>query len=71
MSERTYVIGLPVVVTVADEGTVTYEVCTEDASGEIVSAFYEGWVEDKGLTLERVLEDARLVSAFNERRRED
>jgi len=32
---RTYLVGLPVVVTVHDDGTVTFDVCTEDAGGAI------------------------------------
>lgn len=35
---RTYVVGLPVVVTVWDDGTITYEVDTSDAAAEIAAS---------------------------------
>jgi hypothetical protein len=35
MASRSYVVGLPVIVTVHDDGTVTYEVDTSEAAGAI------------------------------------
>lgn len=70
MSDRTYLIGLPVSVTVTDQGEVTYTVHKEEASIALVDSFYEGDADD-GLTIEQVIEDSRAVSADYEKHREE
>lgn len=60
MSSRTYVIGLPVVITVYDDGTVTAEVDLSEAADLNDASIPEGQADDIG-TLDRdsaAVEDA-------------
>lgn len=58
---RQYLIGLPVVVTVHEDGTVDYAVCAEDASVALLDADHEYGEE-------QVAGDVKRVDADLERR---
>lgn len=47
MSARTYVVGLPVVITVHDDGRVEYEVDTAEASSEMWEQAPEEYTEEQ------------------------
>lgn len=64
---RSYLVGLPVLITVWDDGTVVYDVDTSEATKSVIDAWYEGDVEE-GLMAEVMHADVERVAADHERR---
>lgn len=65
VSERVYLVGLPVGITVSDDGTITYEVDISEA-GEAIREGYPDPVLDDQPTEEQVLLDAAAVEQDND-----
>lgn len=63
MITRTYVVGLPVVIEVRDDGRVEYTVDTSEASDGMREQFYES--EDITWSQEELLLDMAIVDAQN------
>lgn len=55
----TYVVGLPVVVTIAADGTVTFAVCLEDASSAVSDE--DGTAEHVAAVEDAATADARVT----------
>lgn len=58
---RTYIVGLPVAITVEDDGTVTYDIDTAEASSAI-------WEDETHVFEDLIAEDARAIEADHDRR---
>lgn len=65
---RTYAIGLPVIVTVSNEGTVDYEIDTSEASQALVEAFYDGHFSEEISEVE-IFRHAGYIELDHDRRR--
>jgi len=66
MNPRTYLVGLPVVVTVSDDGSVTYWVDTSETD----TAIFDNEQENPP-TEEQMLADQALIQADHSRRYEE
>jgi len=64
VDSRTYVVGLPVIVTVHDDGRVEYEVDTAEAAGDI----WENIPDESTLTDEEITADQDRIEADHNRR---
>lgn len=62
MASRTYLVGLPVSVTVFDDGRVIYRVDTSETD----SAIFDD--EDCGYTVETLNKDSKIIGADSARR---
>lgn len=75
MAERSYLVGLPVAITVDDDGKVTYEIDTSEAGPAITDLYYESedhggvpdWQWDDDATAVRRDHDLRVRAAERER----
>lgn len=66
---RTYAIGLPVIVTVSDDGSVHYEIDTAEAGQALIEAFHDGHFSEEITEIE-VFRHAGHIEADHERRRQ-
>jgi hypothetical protein len=62
-----YVVGLPVIITVAPNGTVTYEIDTAEATSEMRDCYADGHYEERNDI--EFYTDLGHVEADHERRR--
>ena len=67
---HTYAIGLPVIVTVSDSGTVHYEIDTSEASKALVDGFYDGHFSEEVNEVD-IFRDAGHIELDHDRRRRD
>jgi len=69
MSTRLYLVGLPVLVTVTDEGVVTYDVDTSEAGQAVREEAYEQATDQEEQPNEaQILADFEAVEADHRRR---
>jgi hypothetical protein len=66
VSTRSYAVGLPVVITVHDDGTVEYDVDTTEAG----SAIWEDGADYEGNGEEAMSNDQEAIEADHDRRRD-
>lgn len=64
---RSYVVGLPVLVTVWDDGTVVYDVDTSEAGEAVDESWYEREHDDP-VTWETMRADVERINADHDRR---
>ena len=64
MKARTYVVGLPVIVTVHDDGRVEYDVDTAETS----VAIFDTEANDPGYPIEVIIVDAGIIDHDHDRR---
>lgn len=62
---RTYVVGLPVIITVATDGSVSYEIDTSEAGAAAAEVFHDGYMIDPPTEAE-MLADVALIDAHHD-----
>lgn len=67
---RSYIVGLPVLVTVWDDGTVVYDIDTSETDSAVIDSWYEdGSVE--GPPYKQMVDDVEAIQRDHVRRMEE